>query len=352
MKRIVLTGGGSAGHVYPALAVSQYLGKDYQVHFIGGTGIEKEIVAQESKIAFHQISTVKLERKLTAKNLLIPIKLYKSVKEAKKVLKEINPNIIFSKGGFVSLPTVLAGASLGIPVVSHESDMSMGLANKIILKRCTIMCTAFKQTAKKKNCIFTGQPIRKEVFNGKKANILQMAEFDNALPNLLVIGGSLGAKFINEKVWDNIDILTKKFNVVHIAGKKAERHLKHKNYLQVDYAQNIGDFYAFANICISRAGSGVINELLALKIPALLIPLSKSCSRGDQIENAKYFKQQGIADMLLEEEFDKNIFLQKLDNLIKNKEKIKKNMVLTQNFNACEKIVDIIHKLERTSPIT
>jgi len=351
MKKIVLTGGGTAGHIYPALAISEELGDDYEVHFIGGNGMEKEILAKEKNITFHEISTVKLQRKLTPKNLLIPFKLAKAIKDAKKVLKKIQPNIIFSKGGFVSVPTVIAGKKLGIPVISHESDLSFGLANKIILKRCNVMCTTFKQTAKKKKCIFTGQPIRAKVFKGNRMKIFEQGNFDRCLPNLLVIGGSLGAKFINEKVWENLQVLTQKFNIVHIAGKQAKENHSAKNYLQISYAENIGDYYAFADYAISRAGSGVINELLALRIPSLLIPLSKACSRGDQIENAKLFTNMEIADILQEEEYTQDKFLSKLDNLIKNNEKIKKNMKLTQNFNSSQKIVEIIKKEEKKNPL-
>lgn len=351
MKKIVLTGGGTAGHIYPALAVAENLGMDYEVHFIGGSGMEKAILTKEKNITFHEIRTVKLQRKLTFKNLLIPFKLWSAVKDAKKVLKEIQPNIIFSKGGFVSVPTVIAGKKLGIPIVSHESDLSFGLANKIILKRCNVMCCAFRETAKNKKCVFTGQPIRNKVFKGNRSNILKQGCFDNSLPNLLVIGGSLGAKFINEQIWKNLDELTQKYNIVHIAGKQATEKHEHKNYIQVDYAENIGDFYAFADYAISRAGSGVINELLALRIPALLIPLSKACSRGDQIENAKLFQKMGIAEMLEEEKCDNKNLFNKLDNLIKNCEKLKKNMNLTQNFNSSQEIVKIISKTEKKNPL-
>ncbi len=352
MKKIVLTGGGTAGHVYPALAVAEKLKEEYEIHFVGSNGMEKEILSKEKKITFHEISAAKLERKLTLKNLLIPIKLFKGVREAKKILRQIQPNVIFSKGGFVSLPTVIAGKKLGIPIISHESDLSFGLANKIILKKCDIMCCTFRETAKNKKCVFTGQPLREKVLKGSKLKILNCGDFDKSLANLLVIGGSLGAKFINEKVWENLDELTKKFNIVHIAGKQASQEIKHKNYLQVSYADNIGDYYAFADFAISRAGSGVINELLANKIPSLLIPLSKACSRGDQIQNAKLFSKLGIADMLEEEGFDKKKFFLKLDNLIKNSQKFENNMKNTQNFNSCDKIIEIIKKVEKKNPLS
>ena len=349
MKTMVLTGGGTAGHIYPLLAVKERVEKEYNFVYIGGSGMEKEIVRKEKNISFYQIPTVKLARSFTLKNLLIPFKLFSSIKKAKKLLRQIKPAVIFSKGGFVAMPVVLAAKSLGLAVVSHESDLSFGLANKIILKNCSVMCTTFKQTAKKKNkCIFTGQPIRKKVLSGDKNKIKNMAQFDKNLPCLLVVGGSLGANFINQKVWDNLETLTKKFNVVHIAGKQAKDN-KHvcKNYLQVDYAENIGDFLAFADIVLSRAGSGAINEFLALRKPMLLIPLSKKCSRGDQIENAKLFEKQGLADMLQEEEYYDSALMAKLDNLVKNREIYRQNMKKMQPFDACEKILEQIKKVER-----
>ena len=263
MDTILLTGGGTAGHIYPLLAVKERLEGKYKFAYIGGQGMESQIIPKEKDIDFYQIPTVKLERKLTLKNFLIPIKLIKSINQSKKLLQQIKPNIIFSKGGFVAMPVVLAAAKLNIPVISHESDLSFGLANKIILKKCNVMCTAFKQTATNQpKCIYTGQPIRKKILQGDKRKIYAMTKFDKDKPNLLVVGGSLGASFLNEKVWKNIDKLTEIFNVVHIAGKQAKDN-KHtaKNYIQIDYAENIGDYLAFADIVLSRAGAGAINEL-------------------------------------------------------------------------------------------
>ncbi len=343
MKKIVLTGGGTAGHIYPALAVREKLDKEVEVHFIGGHGMEKEIIKNEKDIIFHEIDTVKLARKLTPKNLLIPFKLFKAIKDAKKILEKIKPDVIFSKGGFVSVPTVLAGAKLGIPIVSHESDLSMGLANKIILRKCDVMCTTFPDTMENNSkCVHTGQPIRKKVFEGNKNKVYDNDNFDKKLPCLLVVGGSLGAKFINEKVWASLDKLTKNFNVIHITGSQAKVIHKHKNYKQVEYAQNIGDFFACSDIVLSRAGSGAINEFLALKIPMLLIPLSKNCSRGDQIENAKLFVSYGFADMLEEEIFSEESFLLKLNNLYENRENYKKTMKKLSNFDASLKIIEIL----------
>lgn len=349
MKKIVFTGGGTAGHIYPALAIIEELDqKEYEVHYIGGNGMEKEIIGKEKNIIFHQISTVKLERKLTLKNLLIPIKLFRSISQAKKILSEIKPNIIFSKGGFVAVPVAIAGAKLKIPVISHESDLSIGLANKIILRYCNKMCTAFKDTCKdNKKVIFTGQPIRKKVLNGKKKNLAFFNNLDKNKPTLLVIGGSSGAKFINEKVWDNLKNLCRIFNVIHVTGKNCKEKHSHENYFQIDYAENVGDFLDAADVVLSRAGSGAINEFLALEKPMLLIPLSKKCSRGDQIENAKFFKKEGYCEMMEEEDFDSSIFISKLKNLIENSKNYQKNMKKNAIFDTNKQIVEIIKKNEK-----
>ncbi len=341
MKKIVFTGGGTAGHVYPALALIDNF-KDYEIHYIGGSGMEKDILKQYPKIIYHEIPTVKLERRLTLKNLLIPFKLSKSIKICKEILKEIQPNVVFSKGGFVAVPVAIATRKTHTPLISHESDLSLGLANKIILHYCKVMCTAFLKTAKtSKKCVYTGQPIREKIFAGNKARL----RLESPKPYLLVLGGSTGAKFLNKLVYDNLDELTENFNVLHICGKNNPTP-KYKNYLAVEYADNIEDFYARADVVISRAGSGVINELLALNKLMLLIPLSKKASRGDQIENAHYFKELGIAECVEEEEVTFSKILAKIKYLLKNKEKYLKKMKKIAKNTANKQIFEIIKKYE------
>lgn len=340
-KKIVLTGGGTAGHIYPALALIPKL-KDYEIHYFGGNGMEKEILKNHKEIIYHEIPVVKLERKLTMKNLLIPFKLLKSICVTKKELKKISPNIIFSKGGFVSVPVVISAHKLHLPTISHESDLSLGLANKIILHYCDVMCTTFDKTCKvNKKCVHTGQPIREQVFKGKKLSL-----FQNNKPILLVLGGSLGAKFLNDLVSENICELTKNFNVIHITGKNNFRAVNFKDYINLDYAKNIEDYYETCDIVLSRAGSGVINELLKLKKPMLLIPLSKKCSRGDQIENAKYFQEKGFSIYLEEENANFNNVEEKLLYISKNKEKFIKNMQKNEKFDTNALIFDLITKYE------
>lgn len=346
MKKIVLCGGGTAGHIFPALALVEDL-KSFEIHYIGSSGIEKDILKNHKNITFHEIPSVKLQRKLTLKNLLIPFKLFSAIKSAKKVLSEIGPEVVFSKGGYVSLPVVYGAKKLGIKVISHESDISMGLANKLILKKCDIMCTSFPQTeSKNPKVIFTGQPIRKDILCGNGSIVKEM--FPSSKPILLVVGGSQGAKFINEVIWSNIESLTKDFNVLHCCGKGNEnKKIKNPSYKQFEFVSNIGDFYAGTSIAISRAGCGVISELKANKIPSLLIPLSKKCSRGDQIENAKFFSQCGYCEMLEEEEYNKNRFLSLVKSLLANKERYIKSIEKDKSTLANKKIVELINSLSK-----
>ena len=340
MKKIVLTGGGTAGHVYPALALVDDLKKEYEIHYFGGDGMEKEILKKYPYITYHQINAVKLERKLTPKNLLIPFKLFSAVRSAKKELKKVDADIVFSKGGFVSVPVVIGASKLKIPVISHESDLSLGLANRIILHYANTLCTTFKDTAKRKKCVHTGQPIRKSILEGRRLNI------ETNLPVLLVLGGSSGAKFLNDVVYENIDDITKHFFVLHIYGKSGKK-LTHQNYFGVPYTDKIEDFYSTADLVLSRAGSGVINELKLLNLPMLLIPLSKKISRGDQIENAKYFEKYGYASYIEEEEASYDKILSELQKIQKKCLKNEKNVKKSEKIDANDKILRLIKKYER-----
>lgn len=339
MKKIVLTGGGTAGHVYPALAIAEKL-KGFEIHYFGSSGMEKEILSEWKNIIYHEIPAVKLERKLTLKNLLIPFKLHSAVKVCKRELASLSPAVIFSKGGFVAVPVAMAGKKLNIPIISHESDLSFGLANKIILHYCTQMCTTFEKTGKNnKKCVHTGQPIRQKIFEGNNQRF-----FKNNNPTILVLGGSLGAKFLNDIIFENLDKITKKYNIIHICGKKNYQKIVHENYVILPYAENIEDYYASADMVLARAGSGVINELLALEKPMLLIPLSKKCSRGDQIENAKLFTELGYSEKLEEEEYTFEKLIEKLEKIQKNMQNFKKNMKKTAKNNAVDQIINILNK--------
>ena len=307
MKKIVLTGGGTAGHVMPNVALLKYLEKEFdEIHYIGSfNGIEKNIIKNYPQIIYHEIPTVKLIRSLTPKNLLIPLKLLKSLKKTKQILKAINPSVIFSKGGFVSVPVVLVGAKLKIPIIAHESDSSMGLANKIILKKCEKMCFSFENLAKKykEKGVFSGSPIRDEIFKGNKQQTIKELNLLENKPTILIMGGSLGATAINNVIFENAEELSKQYNLIHIVGKNNsnKKLLKINNYKQIEFANKIENYLSCADIVISRSGSNSIFEFLALKKPMILIPLPKSSSRGDQIINAQIFHSKGYAHILYQE---------------------------------------------------
>lgn len=346
MKKIVLTGGGTAGHVMPNIALLPNLRKSFkEIHYITSeNGIENNILKDYDDVIVHKIKTCKLIRSLNLKNLLIPFKLLKSINDAKKILKEIKPNIIFSKGGYVSVPVVLAAKKLKIPVISHESDISMGLSNKIIYKYCKYLCTTFIETNKKhKKCILTGNPIREEIFNGNKEIAKKICNFKNNKNVLMIFGGSLGAKYLNNFIWNNLEEITKKYNIIHIVGKNNLKNVKNSSYCQMEFTNKIQDFFSYADIIMCRGGSNSIHELLALKKLMLIIPLPKDESRGDQIENAISFYNSGYCEYLLQENLNLKNFNNKTELLLKNKKIFLSNMNKSNKLNANQKIVKIIN---------
>ena len=338
--KIALTGGGTAGHVMPNLALLPNLKKHFdQIVYIGGSGMEKTLVKE---LPFFEIPTVKLERKLTPANLCIPFRLAKSVRAAKKILREQRPNVVFSKGGYVGLPVVLAARKLGIPVVVHESDMTLGLANRLSKNAADYVCTAFSDTAHAlPNGIFTGTPIRRELAFGSKAKALSECGFTGGRAILLVTGGSLGARFLNDLVRRNLDALLEEFDVLHLCGRgNLDPALRRKGYYQAEFCDHMEDFYAAAECIVSRAGSNTINEIAYLQKPALLIPLPKGNSRGDQIENAKYFEKLGLSLVLFQE--DAAHFVPSVSKLRREKPRLVENMRRYDTRNACEKITKIL----------
>ena len=332
----------------PHIALLPELKKHFKnIYYIGTNGLEKTIIGGYKEIKFYEIEAVKLIRKITLKNFTIPFKLIKSIKQCKKILKDVRPDVIFSKGGFVSVPVVIAGHQLGIPIVSHESDISMGLANKIILRYCNVMCTSFKKTSKNKKCKYTGIPIRNELYKGNKNNIYTKKDFDPQKINILFLGGSLGAKAINDFVFKNINALTDKYNICHIVGKNNKKLLPNENYYQVEFTNNIEDFFDFADIVICRSGANTIFELLSLYKPMILIPLPKKQSRGDQIANAKSCKEEGYAEVIEQENLTLETLVKTIEKTKHNKEKYCDNMRKAKIKDANQSILNIILQQEK-----
>ena len=309
MKRIILTGGGTAGHVTPNIALIPELQKlGYDIHYIGSyNGMERKLI-EDLNIPYHGISSGKLRRYFDLKNFTDPFRVIKGMGEAKKLMKELKPDVVFSKGGFVTVPVVFAAKSCNIPVVIHESDMTPGLANKLELPKASRVCCNFPETKDmfpEGKAVVTGTPIRKELFNGNAVDAINFCGFTDNKPVILIVGGSSGSAVINRAIRENIDKLLERFNVIHLCGKDNLDHsLDNKpGYAQYEYIKKeLSSMLALADLVISRAGANAICELLALRKPNILIPLSAAASRGDQIENAKSYARQGLARVLMQED--------------------------------------------------
>lgn len=319
---IVLTGGGTAGHVTPNLALLDILyANDWDVSYIGSiNGVEKDIIAASS-IPYYKIRCGKLRRYFSWQNFLDPFNLLIGIVQAYNILRKLKANIIFSKGGFVSLPVVIAGFLRRIPVVIHESDMTPGLANKLSFPFASKICLNFAETKKyikyKQNLEVTGTPLRQFLFDGSKQKGLALCGFNEDKACMLIIGGSQGSGVINKAIRDNLDKLTANYNIIHICGKNnLARDLQNNHgYYQIEYAnQEIADLFAASDIVISRAGANSLCELLALKKPHILIPLSSKSSRGDQIHNANYFAKQGISTVIDEDNLNLVSILEAIKN--------------------------------------
>jgi len=349
MKNIVFTGGGTAGHIMPNIAIIEEL-KNYNIYYFGTNGMEKEIISQYPNIQFIEIEAIKLIRSLTFKNLLIPFKLAKSINKIKKQLQKINPVLIFSKGGYVSVPTCLAGSKLNIPIITHESDYTVGLANKIISKKSKYICCSFQETSRKigKNSIFTGSPIRKKILCGNAEVVKNRHKLNYSKPLILIIGGSLGAQAINKTIWQNLQKLSEKYTIIHIVGKnKINKEIKEsENYIQLEFVSDVENYFKASDLIISRAGSNTIFELLALAKPMLLIPLPKKSSRGDQIINAKCFYKNNFGNILMQEDLTIDTLIKKINETLQNKSLYIKSIKESKNHNGTDTIVKLIQDCE------
>lgn len=353
MKRIILTGGGTAGHVTPNIALLPRLKElGYDIQYIGSyTGIERELI-EPFGIPYHGISSGKLRRYFSVQNFTDPFRVLKGFREAHKLIRQLKPDVIFSKGGFVSVPVVLAGKRCKVPVIIHESDMTPGLANKIAIPSAAKVCCNFPETLKslpEGKAVLTGSPIRQELLSGNKIAAMDMCHFTSDKPVILVIGGSLGAVAVNNAVREALPELLKDFQIIHLCGKgKMDESLKDvEGYCQFEYIKNeLRNLFALADIVISRAGANAICELLALHKPNLLIPLSANASRGDQILNARSFERQGFSLVLEEEQLTKETLLAAVKNLYENRTTFINSM---KNSGQQDSIGTIIKLIEEVS---
>lgn len=309
-----MTGGGSAGHVIPNLALLPKLKEHYKVSYAGTRAIEYSLL-QDKGIDFYTFSAPKLVRGSIRQNLTLPFRFLKSVRQAKQILKEARPDLVFSKGGYVSLPVVLAAKKLNIPVLSHESDYSAGLANKIIAKRCQLVLTSFPETAEKlPNGKYSGSPVREELFSADPAKARQKYGFSGNKPVLLVFGGGSGSAAINHALEQCLPAVLNTFDILHIRGKNGNSP-QFSGYVSKDFEQDMASAYACADYVLSRSGSNTVFEILALKKCALLVPLDNGRSRGDQVENARYFEERGLCHVLHEKDLSAQTLQKALTDL-------------------------------------
>ena len=353
MKKIVLTGGGTAGHVTPNIALLPSLEKaGYEVSYIGSyNGIEKKLI-EDMGITYYGISSGKLRRYFDLKNFSDPFRVIKGFREADHLMKSIRPDVVFSKGGFVAVPVVLAAKKNKIPAIIHESDMTPGLANKICIPSATKVCCNFKETfdlLPEGKAVLTGTPIRKELFEGDRFRAAKFCGLSPDKPTILIIGGSSGSVVINNAVRESLDDILKNFQVIHLCGRDhLDESLKDREgYVQFEYiSKELRDLFALCDLVISRAGANAICELLALKKPNILIPLSKAASRGDQILNAKSFKKNGFSYVIEEEELSKASLINAIRDVSAHKSEYIKAMEESRMSDSIKTIMELIEEVQ------
>ena len=354
MKHIVLTGGGTAGHVTPNIALIPKLKEaGYKISYIGSyDGMERKLI-EDLGIPYYGISSGKLRRYFDPKNFSDPFRVVKGYFEAKKLLKKLKPNVVFSKGGFVSVPVVLAAKACKVPALIHESDMTPGLANKLCIPSAAKVCCNFPETVKclpENKAVLTGTPIRQELLSGDAREGLKFCVFNAAKPVILVIGGSLGSVAVNNAVRSILPELLKDFQVIHLCGKdKLDASLNGtEGYVQFEYIKDeLPDLFAAADLIISRAGANAICEISALAKPNILIPLSANASRGDQILNARSFERQGYSKVLEEESVNAQTLQSAIREVYENRQTYINAMKKSSHTDSIGRILSLIQECER-----
>jgi len=353
-KSVILTGGGTAGHVTPNIALLPKLKeRGYSVSYIGSyDGIEKTLITQEG-VKYTGISSGKLRRYFDLKNFSDPFRVLKGYREAKKIMKKEKPSVVFSKGGFVTVPVVFAAKSLGIPVVIHESDLTPGLANKLAIPKASKVCCNFPETVKylpEGKSVLTGSPIRAELLTGDREKGAAFAGFSLDKPVLLIIGGSIGSVAINNAIRELLPELLKEFQIIHICGEgNLDQSLEgREGYRQYAYVkEELKDLFALSDIVVSRAGANTICELLALKKPNILIPLPLSASRGDQVLNANSFEKQGFSMNVDQDTMTAESLLSAIRELYENKDSYIEAMKGSSQLDAVSTIVGLLDELAK-----
>ena len=349
VKRIVLTGGGTAGHVSPNQAlIPLLLEEGWEIHYIGTqAGIERSLIEPMQGVTYHAVSSGKLRRYFDLKNFTDPFRVIAGMMQSFAIIRKLKPSIVFSKGGFVSVPVVVGGWLCGVPVVMHESDITPGLANKLCKPFAKAVCTTFPECAKLLGGkgVQTGTPLRAQIFSGDRQKGLALAGFDGKKPVLMMIGGSLGAQTVNAVLREALPALTQKYDVLHVCGKGnlAEELVGTAGYKQFEYlSEELPDAFACADIVLSRAGSNSLSELMALKKPALLIPYHSG--RGDQVLNANSLKARGVAHVMIQSDMNAQSLAEAIDALYADKDLLIQRLSALDDADGTQAVLDQIHK--------
>ena len=355
MKKIILTGGGTAGHVTPNLALIPALrAEGWEIHYIGTeNGIERRLIEAVDGVTYHVVKSGKLRRYFDLKNFTDPFRVIAGSFQSAALVRKIRPDIVFSKGGFVSVPVVYGAFLSGVPVLLHESDMTPGLANRISAPFARALCCTFPEaaaTAGKKGRV-TGTPLRSELFSGDRETGSKLFSLDNSRPVLMVVGGSSGAQAINKALRAALGTLTECFQVLHLCGKgnldpelEGTPHYHQYEYLDAEMSHA----YACADVLISRAGSNTLCEILALRKPALLIPYPKEASRGDQILNARSFEQRGLARVLMQEDMTPETLAGSIIDTYKNRGPLIDAMERESSSDGVANVMQLIHQYAKS----
>lgn len=354
-KRILFTGGGTAGHVIVNLAlIPEFKQQGYEIDYIGSySGIEKQLIEPLEGVTYHSISTGKLRRYMSKENFKDPFKVLKGLWQAHRIISKRKPQVIFSKGGFVSVPVVVAGKLKNVPTIIHESDYTPGLANKLSFPFAKKILATFPETMNylpEEKAVHIGAVVRDELFQGTPQKGLRLCGFHKQKPVIMVMGGSMGSKKINDAIRNNLEELLKDVQIIHLCGKnQLDSSIERRGYVQYEYVnEELKDLFAASDFIVSRAGSNAIFEFLALRKPMLLIPLSRQASRGDQILNADSFVKQGYALKLEEEELTGERLTQDVRELMNRKEQFLQQMEKYQSEESKEKVISLIQKEEKT----
>lgn len=354
-RRILFTGGGTAGHVIVNLAlIPVFQNEGWEVDYIGSQkGIERQLVEQLDGVTYYPISTGKLRRYMSIENVKDPFKVLKGTMQAWKIIGKRKPNVIFSKGGFVSVPVVLAAKLRRVPSVIHESDYTPGLANKLSIPFTNKVLATFPETMQylpENKAEYVGAVIRKELFNGDRQKGLEFTGLTPKKPVLLIMGGSGGAEKINDTVRHSLDTLLNEFQIVHICGQgKTDPSIKRDGYVQFEYVnEELKDVFAITDFVVSRAGANAIFEFLALELPMLLIPLSRAASRGDQIVNAQSFQEKKYARVLEEENLNQETLEAELIQLKHTAPVMKDKMKEYKSEEARDHVIQLIKDISKT----